>query len=227
MPRFICGIDEAGRGPLAGPLIAAAVVVPEDYEWSFEVRDSKKFTERRREQWAQEFKAHARQVGIHYEITSIEVPHINFGGIGWANREIFRRLVLSNEADEYIVDGNHPLLDIGDKADRAQSVVRADQTYKVVMAASILAKTYRDQIMRELHDKYPQYHWKKNKGYGTSEHIAALKTFGSTPHHRGKFAQTVQDKIYPDRGHRRSGQPLLFLGPGPSVLALTLLSQLL
>lgn len=197
--RLSCGIDEAGRGPLAGPIVAAGVVAPIDFDWAETGwRDSKKFTERGRERWALAFKDWALEKGFIFEYEVIEVPDINLYNIGWANREVFRRLVLKLEADEYIVDGNHKLTDLGDKQSRTQSVIRADGRFGIVGAASILAKTYRDQIMRDLHEQYPQYAWDHNKGYGTYQHIMAIKKYGRTIHHRGKFASTVEAKTYTD-----------------------------
>jgi len=218
MGRTICGIDEAGRGPLAGPIVAAAVVIPEGFP--LVARDSKKVTERQRELWAEDFKAQAAANGIAYAIEEISVGEINIYGIGWANREVFRRLVLRLEADEYIVDGNHKLVELGDKQNRTQSVIRADESIAVVAAASILAKTHRDKIMRELHHQFPQYHWDKNKGYGTAQHISAIKTFGGTPYHRGKFVGTVTTRDYKNKNHEGYAQPLLLLGPGALVLLL-------
>jgi ribonuclease HII len=220
--KTICGLDEAGRGPLAGPIVAAAVVIPRGME--LDAIDSKRLSEKQRESWAENFKATASQRGIQYAIYEIDVWQINREGIGWANREVFRQLILKMDAGEYIVDGNHKLTDLGNKQKRTQSVIRADQFMPVVSAASILAKTHRDQIMRELHERYPHYHWNKNKGYGTAQHISALKTFGGTPHHRGKYVDTVKDKVYKTRNHEERAAPLLLLGPGSSVL-LALLIQ--
>ena len=187
----ICGLDEAGRGPLAGPIVAVGVVVPHDFE--VQAVDSKKLSPRRRQLWADDLKS---QVEYHVEI--IEVPQINANNIGWANREIFQRLIQKIDADEYIVDGNLKLTDLGEKEQCVECCVRADQSVPVVSAASILAKTIRDEIMLELHEKYPVYHWHKNKGYGTAEHIRALKTFGGTPHHRGMYVDTVNSREYKD-----------------------------
>jgi len=181
-------------------------------------------SEKQREAWAENFKETAEERGIKYAIYAIDVPEINAEGIGWANREMFRQLILKMDASEYIVDGNHKITDLGKKQKLTQSVIRAVQTIPVVSAASILAKTHRDQIMRELHERYPQYHWDTNKGYGTSQHISALKTFGGTPFHRGKYVDTVKDKTYKTRNHEERAAPLLLLGPGSSIL-LALLVQ--
>lgn len=186
---MICGMDEAGRGPLAGPLVAVAVVMPADLQ--IEAVDSKAVAEKRRFLLAETLK---QQVEYHAEIISVE--EIDMHGIGWANCEVFRRLIDKIEAETYIVDGNLKLKHLGEKASRTRCLVKADRDVPVVSAASILAKCIRDEIMLELHERYPVYHWNKNKGYGTQEHIRALKTFGSTPHHRRQFVQTVQNKSY-------------------------------
>jgi len=216
--KRICGIDEAGRGPLAGPIVAAAVVIPENLEFS--ARDSKKMTPNARKKWVEEFKAFAAEHNIDYAYCVLEVPQINRGGIGWANRKIFRDLVEKMDADWYLVDGNLRLSELGNKQNITQSVIKGDQLHAVIAAASILAKTKRDEIMLDLHEQFPHYHWDRNKGYGTKQHISAIKTFGSTPHHREQFVSTVQEKDY--------GQPLLLLGAGTSGLPLiTLLGQLI
>ena len=214
--KTICGLDEAGRGPLAGPIVAAAVVIPKGLE--LDAVDSKRLSERQREAWVEDFKASAPERGIQFRIYEIDVWQINREGIGWANREVFRQLILQIDADEYLVDGNHKIPDLGEKEKRTQSIIRADQFIPVVSAASILAKTHRDRIMRDLNERFPQYHWDKNKGYGTAQHISAIKTFGGTPHHRGKYVDTVKNKEYKTRYREDRATPLLLLGPGSGVL---------
>ncbi|MCL4880132.1 MAG: ribonuclease HII [Anaerolineae bacterium] len=209
--RLICGIDEAGRGPLAGPIIAVAVVAPEDY--AIEAVDSKRLSAKKREAWVADHEGR-----VEYFVECIDVPEIDLYGIGWANREIFQRLVRRVEADYYIVDGNLKLTDLGDKARRTECRIRADQSTPIVSAASILAKTIRDEIMRGLHEAYPHYHWVSNKGYGTKQHISAIKTFGASPHHRKEYANTVTNKTY--------AKPLLLLSAGTSLFSLLLAGQL-
>lgn len=210
MMRLICGMDEAGRGPLAGPIVAVAVVAPEGY--SIEAIDSKKLSAKKREVWVAD---HEGQ--LQFFVEKIDVPEINLYGIGWANREVFQRLVKRIEADYYIVDGNLKLTGLGEKAAFTESRIRADETTPLVSAASILAKTIRDEMMRDLHEDYPHYHWVSNKGYGTKQHISALKTFGVSPHHRQDFVATVTRKAY--------AQPLLLLSAGTTIFPLLLLSQ--
>ena len=197
---WLCGLDEAGRGPLAGPLVAVGVVAPADLP--IQARDSKQLTPRRRLQWAEDLKTQ----GLHYAVEVISVEEINRYGIGWANREVFQRLIHTLDADQYIVDGNLKLTDLGAKKNLTYCQVRADEVVPVVSAASILAKTIRDQIMIDLHEYYPVYQWHHNKGYGTKEHISALKTFGGSPHHRWQFVSTVEAKTY--------AQPLFLLESG-------------
>lgn len=223
MVRHICGLDEAGRGPLAGPIVAVAVVAPEDI--ILDAVDSKKLTEKRRERLAVELRD---RDDIAFAIERIEVPEINARGIGWANYEVFRRLVLQIEADEYIVDGNLNIerMELGDKEDRTRSEKHADDHIPIVSAASILAKTIRDAEMRQLHEQFPHYHWAKNKGYGTSQHISALRTFGPSPHHRGMYVDTVSGKSYVNAKKQPYGEPILLLGPGSSLVSL-LLGQVL
>ncbi|MBZ0309411.1 MAG: ribonuclease HII [Anaerolineae bacterium] len=203
--RLICGIDEAGRGPLAGPLVAVAVVAPEDYV--IDAVDSKKISARKRETWVTDHKGQ-----IQYFVELIDVPEINQQGIGWANREIFQRLIRRVEADYYIVDGNLKLAELGEKTACTECRIRADESIPLVSAASILAKTIRDDLMRKLHEEYPHYYWASNKGYGTRQHISALKTFGASPHHREDFVKTVINKPY--------AQPLMLLSAGTTALTL-------
>lgn len=227
---WICGIDEAGRGPLAGPIVAAALVIPSDFD--IQAIDSKKLSEKRREAWADEFQE--RHPQIQTAVVQISVAEINTKGIGWANKEIFRRLILQLEADIYLVDGNlklfqgfspHELAPFGDKVSRVQNEIKGDERIPVIAAASILAKTHRDRIMRELHQTYPQYHWDKNKGYGSAQHISAIRTFGNTLHHRQQFVATTEGKTY-TRGGKVVAEQLLLLPPTTALLPF-LLSQII
>ncbi len=199
---LLCGLDEAGRGPLAGPLVAAAVILPENLAFTArfpKVRfgDSKKLSMRQREA-AFELIA---QNALALKVEIISVADIDQNGIGWANKAIFQRLINLIDADRYVVDGNLKLKVPYGKD--VQSVIRADQTEQAVSAASIVAKVTRDRIMRELHEQHPLYHWDTNRGYGTDEHIAAIRLYGLTTEHRRQFVTTALNK--PDR-HR----PTLF-----------------
>jgi ribonuclease HII len=182
----ICGLDEAGRGPLAGPLVAAAVVLPPSLKATegLRLKDSKKLSKRQREKL---YKAIVES-GSLVKTEIITARQINNKGIGWANVEIFRKLVKALDADKYIVDGN---LKIKVKNKNVKSVVKADAKIKCVMAASIIAKVTRDRIMEDLHGGYPQYNWKENMGYGTRDHISAIREFGTVKYHRDVYVTTV------------------------------------
>jgi ribonuclease HII len=195
----ICGLDEAGRGPLAGPLVAAAVVLPPDFDFNARFprvafRDSKTMSLLQREKAYQLVIDHA----VSHKIIEISVDEINAEGIGWANRTIFELLINQVSADYYIVDGNLKLNPPVQAWGRTESRVRADQNVQAVSAAAILAKVSRDRIMRDLDSQYPEYGWDHNRGYGTREHIQAIRTHGRTAHHRTQFVDTaLSDKKKP------------------------------
>ncbi|OGD03013.1 hypothetical protein A3H89_05545 [Candidatus Amesbacteria bacterium RIFCSPLOWO2_02_FULL_48_11] len=183
----ICGLDEAGRGPLAGPLVAAAVALNPKIKIS-NLKDSKKLNKLQRERAYKEIINSGAEVAV--EI--ISARQINNQGIGWANKEIFRRLIKKIEAKKYIVDGNLKLGRI--KNSRVKCVIGADRTRKCVMAASIVAKVTRDRLMLQLHKEHPQYGWKINMGYGTSHHVEAIREHGMVKYHRSVFVTTVLRK---------------------------------
>ena len=182
-PVKICGLDEAGRGCLAGPLVAAAVVP------TIRVRaeDSKKLNA------AQRNKIYRRLIktGAEIVVESVSAAQINNRGMGWANKEVFRRLIRKIEADKYIVDGNLNLGRIMRKTDKVMSMVDADEKIVEVSMASIAAKVTRDKMMRELDREHPKYGWKVNKGYGTARHIAAIRKYGVVRYHRSVFVTTA------------------------------------
>ena len=188
----LCGLDEVGRGALAGPLVAAAVMLPDDFEARLGhharfLRDSKTVPPHHRAELAELIHAHALAV----EIIEISVASINAVGIGWANREAFFRLIERIEADEYVVDGRvRPHAPAG-RAARVHCMVKADAHVPAVSAASIVAKVHRDHLMATLHVTYPEYGWHENAGYGTAAHIAALHTYGPCAEHRAVFVETV------------------------------------
>jgi ribonuclease HII len=193
-----CGLDEAGRGPLAGPLVAAAIVFPADFVFAdvfpnVKFGDSKKMSAHQREAAVSLIHEFALEV----KVETISVDEINIQGIGWANRTIFERLILDIDANQYIVDGNLKLGNLGRRARRVRSVIRADQTEQAVSAASIIAKVTRDRMMAELHDDFPVYGWNHNAGYCTREHLGALRTYGSTVHHRRQFVTTALSRSNP------------------------------
>ena len=175
------GCDEAGRGPLAGPVYAAAVILPPDFSNPL-LDDSKKLTPSIREDLRKVIQEEAvcwavEEVSVE-EIDSINILNASITGM----QRAVRRLVPRPEF--LLIDGNRfkPF-----DGFRYQTVVHGDAIYASIAAASILAKTYRDDYMRKLAEQYPQYGWDRNMGYPTAEHIQAIKEFGYTPHHRKSF----------------------------------------
>src|SRR5215472_4455756 len=153
----LCGMDEVGRGAYAGPLVAAAVVLPPLFRHPL-LRDSKLLTARQRELVDKVIRRRA----LAYAIAEVSVEEINTRGLGWANVEIFRRLVDLVQADGYCCDGKLRI-----PASRpVHTLVGGDRLVPAVSAASIIAKVYRDDIMRRMHDQAPHYNWASNKGYG-------------------------------------------------------------
>ena len=175
------GCDEAGRGCLAGSVYAAAVIFPEDYQ-NDELNDSKQLTDRRRKQLREiiERDAVAWAVGI---VTPEEIDRINILNASiLAMHRALDQLQVRPEA--VIVDGNRfkPYQQLP-----YSTIVKGDGKYLSIAAASILAKTYRDDYMDELAKEYPQYDWLSNKGYPTKKHREAIRQYGITPYHRKSF----------------------------------------
>ncbi len=192
MPLRRCGLDEVGRGALAGPLVAAAVILPDDIAdrlgaLSRFLRDSKTVPRARREDLALAIRAHA----LALEVVTIAVDKINRYGIGWANREAFHRLITALDADEYIVDGRVRPPAPPDRIARVRCLVKADALVPAVAAASLVAKVHRDSMMATLHGSYPAYSWNTNAGYGAAAHLAALRLVGACPEHRTVFVATA------------------------------------
>ena len=180
----VCGIDEAGRGPLAGPVVAAAVILPEDIQLPG-VNDSKKITEKKREILFDFVKEHALAYGIG-EASETEIDEIN---ILQATFLAMRRAVeaLQIPADYALVDGTR----IQGLPVPAETVIGGDGKVLSIAAASILAKVTRDRYMRDMAAQYPEYGFEKHKGYGTKAHYAAIEQYGICPLHRKTFLKKV------------------------------------
>ena len=175
------GTDEAGRGCLAGPVFAAAVILPDDFQNEL-INDSKKLTERRRELLRPiiEAEAIAWAVGV---VSAQEIDKINI--LNASILAMHRALdALPVRPGAVIVDGNRfkPYGDLD-----CRTFVKGDGRFANIAAASILAKTHRDEFMRRIHDEYPMYHWDVNKGYPTKAHRQAIEQFGPSPYHRMSF----------------------------------------
>jgi ribonuclease HII len=180
-PRLVCGIDEAGRGPLAGPVVAAAVIL-DDLRPVRGLADSKQLTEAQRERLYLEIHDKALCVSI-AEASVEEIDRLN---ILQATLLAMRRAVdgLRLQPMKVLVDGNQlPVLRV-----RSEAVVKGDATVPSISAASILAKTTRDALMRDLDGRYPGFSLSGHKGYSTPEHLDALRRHGACVHHRRSFA---------------------------------------
>ena len=175
------GCDEAGRGPLAGPVFAAAVILPKDFCHPL-LNDSKKMTEKAREILRPIIEKEAVAWAVE-EVSAEEIDTINIlnASIAGMQRAVRR---LSVKPEFLLIDGNRfkPFDDY-----KYQCVVKGDATYASIAAASVLAKTYRDEYMRKLAQEYPHYGWERNMGYPTKEHVDAIIAHGFTPHHRKSF----------------------------------------
>ena len=192
LPTDTLGLDEVGRGAFAGPLVAAAVMLPADVqrqlgEHALLLRDSKTLNRMERELMAERIAELAQTV----RTVTVSTAEINEHGVGWANREAFRRLIEAIEAPAYVVDGRVAPPVSAARASRLLVLPRADATVRAVAAASIVAKVYRDRLMRELHERWPLYGWARNVGYGTPQHITAIEQHGTTPEHRTAFVRTA------------------------------------
>ncbi|PCJ29781.1 MAG: ribonuclease HII [Rickettsiales bacterium] len=176
--KIIAGVDEVGRGPLAGPVVTAAVIV--DRAVVIEgIKDSKKLSKKKREELFEKISLHYKcSVGI---ISPAEIDRIN---ILEATKKACQMAVrsLEIEPDIVLVDGNMKFSD-----ERFCSIIKGDDKSVSIAAASIIAKVTRDRMMEELGVEFPEYKWAQNSGYGTKDHIDAIIKHGATPHHRRSF----------------------------------------
>lgn len=175
------GCDEAGRGPLAGPVFAAAVILPKDFHHPL-LNDSKKMTEKARETLRPIIEREAVAWAVE-EVTAEEIDTINIlnASIAGMQRAVQKLMV---KPEFLLIDGNRFKPFDGYSY---QCIVKGDARFASIAAASVLAKTYRDEYMKKLAVEYPQYGWERNMGYPTKEHIEAIRTHGYTPHHRKSF----------------------------------------
>lgn len=185
LPSPVCGIDEVGRGPLCGPVVAAAVILPGPCDvvpdWIADLRDSKKMTEKARDRLAEAVRLHCR-----YAIGEASPAEIDSVGILSATFLAMARAVagLGETPAHALVDGN--LLPRGLPCP-ATAIVSGDATCLAIAAAAVVAKVHRDALMADLGAAFPGYGWERNAGYGTQEHRDAIERLGVTPHHRRSF----------------------------------------
>ena len=179
--KYEAGIDEAGRGSLAGPVTAAAVILGKKLE-DKNLNDSKKLSQSKR----LELKKFIEKNALAYSVAFVSSYQIDKNNILNSTFEAMHKSIegLNIEPDFILVDGNlfKPYRDF-----KFKCIIKGDQKYQNIAAASILAKTYRDEYMSNLHIKFPEYDWIKNKGYGTKFHIDMITKFGRTKYHRKSF----------------------------------------
>lgn len=182
--RIEAGCDEAGRGPLAGPVHAAAVILPPDFHHPL-LNDSKQMSEKNRDLLREVIEKEA----VSWAVEAVMPEEIDSLNILWASVTGMQRAVLRlDPAPAFLlIDGNkfRPFGRYG--RHDYMTVVHGDATYAAIAAASVLAKTHRDEFMRKLASEFPEYGWERNMGYPTPEHIKAVKEFGMTPWHRKSF----------------------------------------
>jgi ribonuclease HII len=192
--RLLVGIDEVGRGPLAGPVVAAAVVFPPGFRRIRGVRDSKTLTEAARERLARAIRARAVRIGVG-AASPREIDRVNIRiASAIAMRRALRRLFGGPMDGAYrlVIDGL-PLPEIGYPH---EALIDGDALCYSVAAASIVAKTVRDRVMRRLAPRYPAYRWDTNVGYSTPEHLDGISRAGPTRHHRVSFAPVAQPDLW-------------------------------
>lgn len=182
--RLEAGCDEAGRGPLAGPVYAAAVILPPDFHHPL-LNDSKQMSEKERDILRPVIEKEA----VAWAVEAVEAEEIDQLNILWASVTGMQRAVLRLDPrpDFLLIDGNKFRPFEGFGFNSYKTVIHGDATYSSIAAASVLAKTWRDEKMRELAKEFPMYGWDRNFGYPTREHIDALKEYGPSPYHRRSF----------------------------------------
>ena len=179
--RLEAGCDEAGRGCLSGPVYAAAVILPATFKNNL-LNDSKKLTEKQRYELRPIIEEQALAFGVGV-VTNQEIDEINILNASFlAMHRAVDRLKIKPE--HLLIDGNR--FNVYPEINH-DCIVKGDGKFLSIAAASVLAKTYRDDLMNRLHDEFPVYQWTKNKGYPTKAHRAAIRQFGTTPHHRMSF----------------------------------------
>lgn len=188
--KIICGVDEVGRGPLAGPVMAAAVIIPTNMTPSIlaKIQDSKKMSAKQREALYDPLIS-----SCHYATGEASIAEISEFNILWASMLAMRRAIagLGQKIDMALIDGNRvpTLLECP-----ATPIIKGDDKSLSIAAASIIAKVIRDRFMTKLALEYPGYGWERNAGYGTAEHLKALNQLGVTIWHRDSFAPVAELK---------------------------------
>jgi ribonuclease HII len=184
---YVAGTDEVGRGPLAGPIVGASVILnsTSELQYIMGINDSKKLSAFKREELATIIKERC----ICFNIYELDNKEIDNKGISWCNNEVLKNSSTNlSVKPELVLSDGYPIRNIQFKN---EFVIKGDTKSAAIGAASILAKVYRDQLMNEYSLVYPQYGFERNAGYGTSQHIAAVKKYGPCPVHRNSFLRGI------------------------------------
>lgn len=188
--NLICGVDEVGRGPLFGPVVAAAVILPKNFYNEY-IKDSKKLTEKKREEMYEIITENAVSIGL--GIISVET-------IDKINIYEATKLAMKEAINNLSIKPEHILIDAMklDLKIPSTSIIKGDALSESIAAASIIAKVTRDRMIEKMDKDYPEYDLKNNKGYGTKKHIEALHKYGVTPHHRKSYSpvrEVLNEKV--------------------------------
>ena len=185
--QFEAGTDEAGRGCLSGPVVAAAVILPDDFEHPY-LNDSKQLSEKKRQFLRPVIEKEAISFGVAYVFQN-QIDEINI--LNASILAMHKSIDAMDMVPEFIIVDGNKFKDYSDIPHK--TIIKGDGKYQNIAAASILAKTYRDDYMEKIHKEFPVYNWIRNKGYPTKEHRLAIKEFGACIHHRNSF------KLLPDQ----------------------------
>lgn len=185
---YLAGVDEVGRGPLAGPIAAAAVVLNLNCETEkliLEINDSKKLSPKKREVLSERIKKNA----VAYNIYLLDNEEIDKKGIGYCNQQVLRQAALGlNVEPSLVLSDGYAVKNVGIKN---EFVIKGDAQSASIACASIIAKVYRDNLMKQYAKEYPQYRFESNAGYGSKEHIDAIIKYGTCPIHRMSFLRNI------------------------------------
>ncbi len=188
MSRIVVGVDEVGRGCLAGPVVTAAVSIPHELPWVGEIKDSKKLTHKKRVELAALITDTCHWAIRDAGVDVIEQENILKATLGCMKKSVIA-LSYQVKPDLVLVDGNQRIPDL---VFPQETIKNGDNLYKCIGAASIIAKVYRDNYMTGMHEFFPEYNWAKNKGYGTEEHRQAIMEHGITKEHRKTFRGVLE-----------------------------------
>ncbi len=188
--RYVAGLDEVGRGPLAGPVVAAAVVLPQNATIIAGLRDSKQMTARQRDRVAGVIRDTALAWGVG-AASPREIDRLNI--LGATALAMRRALSLLSQAPDHVLVDGKPFPELRCEH---EAIIKGDATCLSIAAASVLAKQARDRLMVLLASRFPAFGWEQNMGYGTAEHLAAIEANGLTPHHRRSFGPVSQLRLF-------------------------------